>query len=119
MISNIRMVQSIYDPLFQYQIAWQYRDVVCQYEFAMRVESVTSLQQQASKMLAELHEHQEPILLMEHGMPAAYLIDVADYERTQLRIQLLEGILSGEADIRDGELFPQSVAKEKMQHWLK
>ena len=85
----------------------------------MRAESVTLLQQQASKMLAELHEHQEPILLMEHSMPAAYLVDVADYERTQLRIQLLEGILSGEADIRDGELFPQSVAKEKMQHWLK
>lgn len=85
----------------------------------MRVESITSLQQQASKMLADLHEHQEPILLMEHGMPAAYLIDVADYERTQLRIQLLEGILSGETDIRDGKLFPQSVAKEMMQKWLK
>ena len=92
---------------------------VCQCEFAMRVESVTSLQQQASKMLADLHEHQEPILLMEHGMPVAYLVDVADYERTQLRIQLLEGILSGEKDIRDGKLFPQSVAKEKMQRWLK
>lgn len=85
----------------------------------MRVESITSLQQQASKMLADLHEHQEPILLMEHGMPAAYLVDVADYERKQLRIQLLEGVLSGEADIRDGKLFTQSVAKEKMQRWLK
>lgn len=84
----------------------------------MRVESVISLQEHASKMLADLHEHQEPILLMEHGMPAAYLVDVADYERMQLRIQLLEGILSGEADIRDGKLFPQSVAKEKMQRWL-
>ena len=52
-------------------------------------------------------------------MPAAYLINVADYERTQLRIQLLEGILSGEKDIRDGKLFTQSVAKEKMQRWLK
>lgn len=52
-------------------------------------------------------------------MPAAYLIDVADYERTQLRIQLLEGILSGETDIRDGKLFSQLVAKEMMQKWLK
>lgn len=118
MISDIRMVQSIFDPLFQYQNTWQYRGVVCQYESVMRVESVISLQEHASKMLSDLHEHQEPILLMEHGMPAAYLVDVADYERTQLRIQLLEGILSGEADIRDGKLFPQSVAKEKMQRWL-
>ena len=85
----------------------------------MRVESVTLLQQQASKMLAELHEHQEPILLMDNGIPAAYLINVADYERKQLRMQILEGILNGEADIQDGKLISQSDAKFKMQKWLK
>ncbi len=85
----------------------------------MRVELVTSLKRQATKILAELHENKEPILITEHGLPSAYLIDVADYEMMQQRMQILEGIAKGESDIREGNLFSQSDAKEKMQKWLK
>ncbi len=85
----------------------------------MRVERVTSLKQQATKILAELHENKEPILITEHGLPSAYLVDVADYEMMQRRMQILEGIAKGESDIREGNLFSQSDAKEKMQKWLK
>ena len=85
----------------------------------MRVERVTSLKRQATKILAELHENKEPILITEHGLPSAYLIDVADYEMMQQRMQILEGIAKGESDIREGNLFSQSDAKEKMQKWLK
>lgn len=85
----------------------------------MRVERVTSLKRQATKILADLHENKEPILIAEHGLPSAYLVDVADYEMMQRRMQILEGIAKGESDIREGNLFSQSDAKEKMQKWLK
>ncbi len=85
----------------------------------MRVERVTSLKRQATKILADLHENKEPILITEHGLPSAYLVDVADYEMMQRRMQILEGIAKGESDIREGNLFSQSDAKEKMQKWLK
>ena len=85
----------------------------------MRVELVTSLKRQATKILADLHENKEPILITEHGLPSAYLIDVADYELMQLRMQILEGLAKGETDIREGKTFSQSDAKEKMQKWLK
>jgi prevent-host-death family protein len=85
----------------------------------MRVELVTSLKRQATKILAELHENKEPILITEHGLPSAYLIDVADYEMMQQRMQILEGIAKGESDIKEGNLLSQSDAKEKMQKWLK
>ena len=85
----------------------------------MRVELVTSLKRQATKILADLHENKEPILITEHGLPSAYLIDVADYEMMQLRMQILEGLAKGETDIREGRTFSQSDAKEKMQKWLK
>ena len=68
----------------------------------MRVELVTSLKRQATKILADLHENKEPILITEHGLPSAYLIDVADYEMMQLRMQILEGLAKGETDIREG-----------------
>ncbi len=85
----------------------------------MRVELVTSLKRQATKILADLHESKEPILITEHGLPSAYLIDVADYELMQLRMQILEGLAKGETDIREGRTCSQSDAKEKMQKWLK
>ena len=85
----------------------------------MRVERVTSLKRQATKILAELHENKEPILITEHGLPSAYLVDVADYELMQQRMQILEGLAKGETDIREGNTFSHSDAKEKMQKWLK
>ena len=85
----------------------------------MRVELVTSLKRQATKILAELHENKEPILITEHGLPSAYLVDVADYELMQQRMQILEGLAKGETDIREGKTFSHSDAKEKMQKSLK
>lgn len=85
----------------------------------MRVERVTSLKRQATKILAELHENKEPILITEHGLPSAYLIDVADYEMMLQRMQILEGIAKGENDLREGNTFSQSDARAKMHKWLK
>ncbi len=84
-----------------------------------RVELVTSLKRQATKILADLHENKEPILITEHGLPSAYLIDVADYEMMLQRMQILEGIAKGENDIREGNTLSQSDARAKMHKWLK
>ncbi|EGR2413403.1 type II toxin-antitoxin system Phd/YefM family antitoxin, partial [Vibrio cholerae] len=52
----------------------------------MKVELVTSLKRQATKILADLHDTKEPVLITEHGKPSAYLIDVDDYEFMQNRL---------------------------------
>ncbi len=62
----------------------------------MRVELVTTLKRQATKILAELHSSKEPVLITEHGKPSAYLVDVEDYEFMQQRMQILEGVARGE-----------------------
>ncbi|EHP3509397.1 type II toxin-antitoxin system Phd/YefM family antitoxin, partial [Vibrio cholerae] len=61
----------------------------------MKVELVTSLKRQATKILADLHDTKEPVLITEHGKPSAYLIDVDDYEFMQNRLAILEGIARG------------------------
>ena len=40
----------------------------------MRVELVTTLKRQATKILSELHSSKEPVLITEHGQPSAYLV---------------------------------------------
>jgi prevent-host-death family protein len=85
----------------------------------MRVELVTTLKRQATKILAELHCSKEPVLITEHGQPSAYLVDVDDFEFMQQRMAILEGVAKGEQAIRNGEVFTNLEAKEKMKKWLK
>jgi len=85
----------------------------------MKIELVTTLKRQATKILAELHDSKEPVLITEHGQPSAYLVDVQDYEMMQNRMRILEGIAKGEAAILDNRVYTQSEAKEKMSKWLK
>ena len=85
----------------------------------MKTELVTTLKRQATKILSDLHASKEPVLITEHGNPSAYLVDVDDYELTQRRIEILEGIARGETSILQKQLFSQEKAEEKMSKWLK
>jgi len=85
----------------------------------MKVELVTNLKRQATKILADLHESKEPVLITEHGQPSAYLVDVQDYEFMQRRLALLEGLSKGERAILEGKTTSHSKARERMQKWLK
>jgi len=85
----------------------------------MKVEVVTTLKRQATKILADLHENKEPVLITEHGKPSAYLIDVDDYEFMQRRLLLLEGIARGERALSNGQSVSHDEAKEAMSKWLK
>ena len=85
----------------------------------MRTEVVTTLKRQATKLLADLHESKEPILITEHGQPSAYLLDVADYELMVDRLKILEGIAKGEQAIREERTMDMDQAREKMDKWLK
>ena len=61
-------------------------DVVKFYEkkyfsITMKAELVTTLKRHATKLLKELREEKEPILITEHGKPSAYLVDVDHFEQ--------------------------------------
>ncbi|SDM08591.1 prevent-host-death family protein [Modicisalibacter muralis] len=85
----------------------------------MRVELVTNLKRQATKILAELHTSKEAVLITEHGQPSAYLVDVQDYEFMQRRLEILEAISRGERAILEGRTYSQTEAKAKLSKWLK
>ena len=85
----------------------------------MKTELVTTLKREATKILAELHSSKEPVLITEHGLPSAYLVDVNDYERMVERMKVLEGIAKGEKAILEGRILSHAQAKDKFKKWLK
>lgn len=85
----------------------------------MRTELVTTLKRQATELLSELQRNREPILITQHGVPSAYLVDVETYEALQRRMSLLEGVARGEKAIEDGRTVPHAQAKQRMARWLK
>jgi prevent-host-death family protein len=84
----------------------------------MKTEIVTKLKREATKILADLHETKEPVLITEHGKPSAYLIDAGDYEMLQDRVQILEGIARGERAVLENNILSNIEAKEAMNKWL-
>mgnify|MGYP003711817833 FL=1 len=85
----------------------------------MRTELVTPLKRKATDLLDDVSREKQPILITQHGLPAAYLVDVQSYNQQQSRMKLLEGIARGERAIEDGRTLSQDQAKKKMARWLK
>ena len=85
----------------------------------MRTELVTTLKRKATELLSELSRDKEPILITQHGLPSAYLVDVDSFESLKGRLKLLEGIARGERAIEDGRIVSHEEAKSKMSRWLK
>jgi len=85
----------------------------------MRTELVTTLKRQATEILAELERDKRPILITQHGLPSAYLVDVQSYELLQQRMSVLEGVARGEMAVAEGRLVSHTQAKARMARWLK
>jgi prevent-host-death family protein len=77
----------------------------------MKTHLVTTLKRRATGILTELVKDQTPVLITQHGIPTAYLVDVATFEALQNRMRVLEGIARGERAIQDGRISTHARAK--------
>ena len=84
----------------------------------MNSELVTTLKRQATRILADLHESKDPVLITEHGVPSAYLVDVSVFELMQDRMRMLERIARGERDVVQGRTRTPVEARRRMRKWL-
>ncbi len=84
-----------------------------------RTAIVTTLKRRATELLAEVERDRQPILITQHGLPSAYLIDVATFEDMQHRMALLEGIARGEKAVEEGRTLSHTEAEQRMRRWLK
>ena len=85
----------------------------------MRTELVTTLKRQATDLLADIEREKKPILITQHGLPSAYLVDVETYQLQQEWMKILEGIARGEMAIAEGRTLTQAQAEKRLSKWLK
>ncbi len=85
----------------------------------MRTELVTTLKRQATDLLADIERDKKPILITQHGLPSAYLVDVETYQLQQERMAVLEGIARGEMAVSEGRTLTHSQAGKRLSKWLK
>ena len=85
----------------------------------MRTELVTTLKRQATELLSDIERDKEPILITQHGLPSAYLVDVETYQLMQQRMAILEGIARGEQALAEGRTATHVQAKKRLARWLK
>lgn len=85
----------------------------------MRTELVTTLKRHATELLSDVERSREPILITQHGLPTAYLVDVESYDRLLERMKLLEGIARGEKAVEEGRTMTHSEARQRLSRWLK
>ena len=84
----------------------------------MRTELVTTLKRRATELIADIERDKEPIMITQHGLPAAYLVDIETFELQQRRMAILEGIARGEKDIAEGRVYTHEEVKKKLSKWL-
>lgn len=85
----------------------------------MRTELVTTLKRQATRLLSEVERTREPMMITQHGLPSAYLVDVETWERLQERLRMLEGIARGERAVEEGRVLSHAQARKRLARWLK
>jgi prevent-host-death family protein len=85
----------------------------------MRTELVTTLKRRATELLSDIERDKEPVLITQHGLPGAYLLDVETYDLMQQRMAVLEGIARGEQAVAEGRVASHAQAKKRLGRWLK
>ena len=85
----------------------------------MKTELVTTLKRRATEVIARIQSDKSPVLIAQHGRPAAYLVDVESYEALNQRVSVLEGIALGETALRAGRIRSHAQAKRRFSKWLK
>jgi prevent-host-death family protein len=85
----------------------------------MKTQLVTTLKRQATKILSELMKDHSPVLITQHGIPTAYLVDVVTFEALQNRLRILEGIARGERAIEERRTSTHLQAQQRLERWLK
>ncbi|MGD0009350.1 MAG: type II toxin-antitoxin system Phd/YefM family antitoxin [Terriglobia bacterium] len=83
----------------------------------MKTQLVTTLKRKATKILTQLVKDKSPVLITQHGVPAAYLVDVVSFEALQNRMRVLEGVARGERAVQEGRISTHLKAKHRLKRW--
>lgn len=79
---------------------------------------VSELRTKAAQIIQRTHQTGRPILVTQYGRSAAVLLDVAEYQRQQRRMALLEQIALSKRDVAAGRVYTQAQIEAELEDWL-
>jgi prevent-host-death family protein len=75
------------------------------------IEPVTSLKTKPAALIKRVRTRGQPVVITQHGKPAAVLQGVEEYEEQRKALLLLKILARGEEDYRSGRIQGHSQAK--------
>lgn len=87
-------------------------------DFVDDVVPISELRMKAAEIVARAHQTKQPVLITRRGRSAVVLIDVAEYQRQQRRMALLEHIALGKRDVAAGRVHSQDQIEAELEEWL-
>ena len=86
--------------------------------YSLQVKPISYLKANAAKVLTELSEQRQPLVITQNGEAKAVLQDVASFEETQETLALLKILAIGNQDLEAGRVKPVAdvVARLRAKH---
>jgi len=84
-----------------------------------RLVPITDMKRQPGKILDELRQGRELMVITEHGKAAGVLMDVASYEAMARRARIIEGLSEGEREVAAGRVHSWEEIKAELSTWVR
>ncbi len=81
-------------------------------KFDQDIKPMSEFRTGIASFLKQVHDTKRPLVITQHGKGVAVLLDVAEYESMQEKIELLEDVQTSIAQIDSGEGVEHSKAKD-------
>lgn len=82
------------------------------------IKSVSHFRTNPSTVFRQVRENQRPVVVTERGKPSVVIVDVEEYERQKEKMELMEAILEGEKDFREGHGKTLKQVHTETRRWL-
>ncbi len=78
------------------------------------IRSMSEFRSGIASFIKQVHDTKRPLIITQHGKGAAVLLDVAEYETMQEKIELLKDIQTSLEQLENGEGFTHEDAKSQI-----
>jgi prevent-host-death family protein len=83
--------------------------------YSAQVKPISYLKANAAKVLLDLAERREPMVITQNGEARAVIQDVASFEQTQETLALLKLLAIGNRDVEAGRTKPARAVVERLR----
>lgn len=83
------------------------------------VKPISDFRKDSSRILKELREKQEPILLTQRGRSVAVLLDIGTYEQLEYAAHFRASYFAGIADLKEGRKSSHAAVVQDIEARLK